>query len=642
MRLRVLIAVTHLLGIGHIARAAAVGRAFAEAGHRVTLLTGGLASRLVPLDGLEVVQLPPVQARPGDFRTLLDAAGQPVTPDLLRARKDVMLQCLGRVRPDVVATELFPFGRRGLADEFSALLAAAHAMLPRPLVVSSVRDILVAPDRPAKIAEAHARLARFYDAVLVHGDRDLVPLEASWPLDAASAAMLRYTGYVDGLPAPVFAGARSGVLVSGGGSGAGLPLYQAALAAARLVPEQPWRILVGHGVDEQAFGKLARGASGNLTVERARPGFRDLLAKAQVSVSQAGYNTVVDLLRTGTRSVLVPFEAGQETEQRRRAESLALHRLASLVREASLSGEALAEAVRTMIDADPPPGTRIRLDGAAESVRIVEGMMAARATMAKAAVTAGRGRWRRLSEALDRSAERGGVAIWWRDDDAVEPTPELERLLALARRNAMPLALACIPATATRALAARLADEPLVTVLVHGLSHANHEPAGSKKAEFGPARPLSALLADVKAALQAAEGLFAGRLAPIFVPPWNRIAPALPDRLAEIGYEGLSAFSLRVCAPRGLFRRLDTHLDPIDWHGTGSLADPDPLLARLAALIAQGAADSPIGLLTHHLVADEAVWDFCERLLDTLAKHPSVRLQSITTIGSRLPSVVEA
>ena len=42
MSARVLIAVTHLLGIGHLVRARHLARALAEAGHEVTLASGGL------------------------------------------------------------------------------------------------------------------------------------------------------------------------------------------------------------------------------------------------------------------------------------------------------------------------------------------------------------------------------------------------------------------------------------------------------------------------------------------------------------------------------------------------------------------------------------------------------------------------
>lgn len=374
MTLRVLIAVTHLLGAGHLTRAAAIGRALAGAGHRVTLVSGGMPAPLVDVAGLAVVQLPPVRGRVDDFTTLRDPDGRPVGPDHLARRRTALLRALASSEPELVVTELFPFGRRVLRGEFRALLAAAAAMPARPLTLCSVRDVLVAPDRPAKVEAAHALLAASYDAVLVHGDPGLLPLDASWPVDDGLRPRLVYTGYVaDGAaPAPRAASGTGPILVSGGSSAAALPLYRAAVEAARRTPGRAWHLLVGPGVDAGAFASLRDAAPGNLRVERGRSDFRDCLAEAAVFVGQAGYNTAMDIVATRARSVLVPFEAGRETEQRLRAEALAARGLAVLLPEADLSARSLIRAVDEAAGRGRPDPSAIDTDGAARTVRIVE------------------------------------------------------------------------------------------------------------------------------------------------------------------------------------------------------------------------------------------------------------------------------
>jgi predicted glycosyltransferase len=374
---RVLIVVTHLLGAGHLTRAAALARAFARAGHKATLVSGGMPAPLVSTEGARFVQLPPVRTRGVEFGTLLDEAGAPIGPEHLAARWSALLTALAEARPDVVVTELFPFGRRVLADEFMALVGEARARQPRPLLLASVRDILAAPAKPERVAEAHRRLAELYGAVLAHGDPALLPLDASWPVDESLRPLLRYTGYVDE-GGPVDAGAeteRAEIVVSGGSSAAALPLLRAAAGAAARHPDRPWRLLVGGGVGEADFAELRGTAPGHASVERARPDFRALLARAALSVSQAGYNTVVDLLRAGPRALLVPFEAGRETEQRLRAESLAARGLAAVLPEAELSVEALALAVARLLGSPAPDGHEVWLDGAAETVATVAAMM---------------------------------------------------------------------------------------------------------------------------------------------------------------------------------------------------------------------------------------------------------------------------
>ena len=620
--MRVLVVVTHLLGAGHLTRAAALARAFAAGGHEATLVNGGMPSTLIGTEGVRLLQLPPVRANGFDFKALLDEHGRMAGEDLLRERRSALLAAFGAARPDVIVTELFPFGRRVLADEFLALLEAAREASPRALVVSSVRDVLVAPAKPGRIEETQERLSRFYDAVLVHGDPDLVPLDASWPVDRRLRPLLRYTGYVDDGEAVPVPDRREGILVSGGSSAAGLPLYRAALEAAEGIADRSWRVLVGNGVPDADFQALRSAAPRHATVERARPDFRALLGGAALSVSQAGYNTAVDLLRTGTRSVLVPFEAGHETEQRLRAERLRERGLAEIVPEAELSGGTLAQAVRAALAGSRPPFPALALDGARRSVSLVEEML--RSPPAVAA----RLDWSLLDDALRRSQDSGrAVAFWWRDDDAVAATPHLERLVGLCRRYGTPVALAAIPQALQASLSDRVSEEPLIGLLVHGWSHANHAPATEKKAEFGSHRPLVAMRDEAERALNRIRGAFGAKAVPVFVPPWNRIGAGLVAALASLGYRGLSTFGDRArpeAAP-GL-AQANAHVDPVDWRGDRGLVEPQRILARIAAAIgdrATGRADrgETIGLLTHHLVHTEEVWSFCEALVERLSRN---------------------
>jgi hypothetical protein len=246
--------------------------------------------------------------------------------------------------------------------------------------------------------------------------------------------------------------------------------------------------------------------------------------------------------------------------------------------------------------------------------------------------------WSALDQALARAKDKGrAVAFWWRDDDAAAHTPALDRLLALAVRFGVPLVLAPVPALVEPSLVDRLGGGPRVGVVVHGLRHANHAPPGEAKAEFGAHRPLGALKADAAAGLRAAQTRFGARLHPVFVPPWNRIAPALVAALQTLGFRGLSAFgdrAARAAAP-GL-AQVNTHLDPIAWRAGRGLAAPDALIAGIARCIesrlCMADAPEPIGVLTHHLVHDEAIWTFCEALLERLAAHPAVRLPTLDAV----------
>lgn len=200
--MKVLIAVTHLLGTGHLSRALTLARAFDHEGHQVTLVSGGFPAPQLDTRGVTLVQLPPLRSDGVDFTRLLTAEGSVAQAEDLAQRQSQLCAALQEAQPDVLITELYPFGRRSLRGEFLALLEAAHKMPRRPVILSSVRDILAPPSKPEKAEKADAVISQFYDAVLVHSDPAATRLQVSWPVSPMLEAKLRYTGYV----APAAAG----------------------------------------------------------------------------------------------------------------------------------------------------------------------------------------------------------------------------------------------------------------------------------------------------------------------------------------------------------------------------------------------------------------------------------------------------
>lgn len=235
--------------------------------------------------------------------------------------------------------------------------------------------------------------------------------------------------------------------------------------------------------------------------------------------------------------------------------------------------------------------------------------------------------WQRLDDALRRWADAGRTAnLWLRDDDAVEPTAALDRLLDLTGRNVIPLALAVIPAHTGTPLAGRLQHASHATVVLHGWAHQNHAPASEKKQEFGPHRPHQAMLAELAEGRARLETLFGPTFFPLFVPPWNRIDPAVVPRLPEAGLLALSTFG-----PGKTPEAVNSNVDIIDWHGTRGGRDPEALVAEIVAQLDRisSGKSRAVGILAHHLVHDAAAWDFLERLFDLTANHPACRWRSI-------------
>lgn len=238
--------------------------------------------------------------------------------------------------------------------------------------------------------------------------------------------------------------------------------------------------------------------------------------------------------------------------------------------------------------------------------------------------------WSALDQELEAWQQAGlQLPLWWRDDDATEVTPQLQQLTETAQRLGLPVHLAIIPRDAQPELAAHLQNTADLIPVVHGWAHKSHAPEGEKKAEFGAHRPVQDMLGEAEAGLERLKSFFGSGLRPMFVPPWNRIAPEILPWMAGLGYCALSTFTprSRTKAAPGLVQ-INTHLDPIDWKGSRSLLPEAQLIAQVASQLKdrrQGRADTrePYGILTHHLVHDDRIWGFTETLIARLLAGPA-------------------
>ena len=384
----VLFHVQHLLGIGHLTRTATLARTLAEEGVEVTVASGGVSVAGVDFGRARLVELPAARVADRRFKQLVDEAGVPVDDAWKERRRDRLLSLYEEVAPDVVLTELFPFGRRQLRFELLPLLdrcARDRARSGRPRVACSVRDILVESPRPERNREMLELVRRYYDRVLVHGDPRFVSLDATFPHAGEIADRLSYTGYVvarsGNFAAEEVRGAgdgEGGVVVSAGGGAVGGRLLEAALLArsrTRLAGAR-WLLLAGSNLPEDDFRSLAARAPAGVAVERFRPDFAMILRRARLSISQGGYNTLMEVLDAGLRAVVVPYAGGLETEQTLRANLLSARGLVEVVSEDELGVESLAAAVERAL-AKPRPVGLAGIDtlGAGATARILRELL---------------------------------------------------------------------------------------------------------------------------------------------------------------------------------------------------------------------------------------------------------------------------
>ena len=369
MSARVFIWVQHLLGFGHFARARVVAEALRDSNFRVTLVSGGVTPAEAVPGGIDFVRLPAARAKDELFDELVDAAGRDVDQGWHEARRDLLLAAYRQAQPDVVITETFPFGRRLLEFELLALLDEAKRTPKRPKIVSSVRDVLQRPRKDARAAAMVARARERYDAVIVHGDPGVLRLEQSFPETAAIKGRCLYAGYICA-DMPRDARPRREILVSAGGGAAGRDLIAAALEARAhsALRGAPWTFVTG------PLSEMPAPVDG-VTMVKSLPDFRARLAGAAVSISQAGYNTLVEAVSARTPSIVVPFETEREQEQVTRAQAFVDLGLVRMIRARALEPRLLARMLDATAGSVPPP-SRIDFDGKRGAVRAIGEVLA--------------------------------------------------------------------------------------------------------------------------------------------------------------------------------------------------------------------------------------------------------------------------
>lgn len=369
--------------MGHLVRSLALADSLAERFHVMLLNGGRMPKGLVIPAGVQVINLPPLG---------IDETNQLVSHDkrisverALDRRKKMMRTCFDNLRPAVVVLELFPFGRKKFAVELRPLLEAAHSVDRRSFIVCSLRDIFGSRTvNQQKYDDRAALLANeFLDLVLVHSDPSFAHFDESFHPTVPLKVPVIHTGFVVSRTAQAagFENGRKRIVVSAGGGIAGEPLLRTAIEALRYLEDDPrieMRMIAGPFLPDEEWNMLRTLARGKpqLSLVRCVNSLCDELRGAAVSITQAGYNTCLDVVRAGVPALLVPFARGTDNEQQNRA--LRLQRLgaADVLDQENLHPARLAAAILSLMNRRMTK-PQFDLDGAKRSTQIIASMVTA-------------------------------------------------------------------------------------------------------------------------------------------------------------------------------------------------------------------------------------------------------------------------
>ncbi len=637
---RLLFYCQHSLGMGHLVRSFAIAGGLANHFDVVFLNGGPLPEGQKPPEKIEIINLPPLGF--DSQMQLLSRDGTHTVEQAQRSRAEIMRKALCSSRPEVLLIELFPFGRKKFAGELVALLEDARSLSAPPLVVCSLRDILVERNQHHDELACH-RANRYFDAILVHSDARFARLEESFHPCSPLKVPVHYTGFVTrgsaeaAFPEPQRA-AR--IVVSAGGGLVGEDLLRTAIQAYEYLPapaKPEMRVIGGPFIPKQswqALVELAREQQG-VSLIRSVSDLSVELRNAAASISQCGYNTAMDILRSRVPALVVPFSGDRQDEQMNRARRLERLGALRVMESERLNAKTLAAEMEALLQFQPS-STQLDMNGVANTAQLLKDLVRHKQTKTSNDLVkrhVGIPDWLMpVQETLDRLSN--SASLFLRDDDCGWGDDRLLLLLDIFADFDIPVDLAAIPTALNSAFAQkmsrRMAAHPeRLRIHQHGFAHMNHEPIG-KKCEFGPARDYLSQRSDIEKGRDRLAELLGAAPDPIFTPPWNRCTAGTARCLAELGFQVLSR---------------DSHAEPfeisglfempiaVDWFAHRKKVRLDRMeLGRLLA--AKLESEASVGIMLHHAVMDADEMQALAQLLSLLARHSNANCQTMQSLAA--------
>ncbi len=383
-RFRVLIYSHDSFGLGHLRRCRTIAHALV--GHRpdiaVLILSGSpIIGSFSFRERVDFVRIPGIiKLQNGNY----EPHGLDIGLDETLAIRAAILQHTARTfRPDIFLVDKEPLGLRGEVKETLTMLKALGCRL-----VLGLRDVM---DEPGQLAwewerkHAAPALTELYDSIWVYGLPEICNALEGIALPRATAAKVRYTGYLrrettgiaHGVGATGPASDTPFLLVTPGGGGDGALLVDWVLRAYEACPDiaHPALIVLGPFMHSDHQAEFAARA---LRLDRVRTlvfdaNMEDLVAGAAGIVAMGGYNTFCEILSFDKPAVLVPRTTPRLEQAIRAARAAALGLVTMLPADGARDAQAMAAVLRGL-PLQPRP-SEIRIHGLLDGLDVICAMV---------------------------------------------------------------------------------------------------------------------------------------------------------------------------------------------------------------------------------------------------------------------------
>ncbi|MGB3405723.1 MAG: glycosyltransferase [Microcoleaceae cyanobacterium] len=358
----------HILGIGHLIRSVEIVRGLIPDSQICFINGGQVIDEFQFPPEIEVINIPAVKTD-NEFNELCPVDETLTLSEVETIRTNILLDICERFAPDILIVELFPFGRRRFSFELIPLIKKAKFLGAK--IVSSVRDIVVTKQNQQRHEKKVCHLInQYFDMLLIHGDPNFIKLNLSFSRIHDLNCPVYYTGYVvQPLPPenPLLEIKNPLILVSVGGGRFGHNLLECIAHTASILKDKiPHHIQVFIGAfspDEvlQNLQQITRNLD-NITLNRYTPNLLNYMQQADLSIGMSGYNTTMNILTTGVKAMMMPFQGNNDIEQLTRVKILDRLGRVKMIHPEDLQPEKLAENIMNYL-AEKPTHLSIDLDG---------------------------------------------------------------------------------------------------------------------------------------------------------------------------------------------------------------------------------------------------------------------------------------
>lgn len=388
----------NLLGMGHLVRITEIIRNLVK-DFEVCLIDGGqiVEGFKIP-DAVKVIHLPAIQAEGKQIKVVNSSQ---TLEEIQEIRKHKLIKAFDEFQPDCLVTEGYPFSKKkSLAFELVPLLERVKSRGRQTKIVCSLRDIIMVKkyaDRAKAEQERCEFMNQYYDMLLIHSDPRIHRLEENFSLARELKCKVDYTGYVvqSSPEDPEFnlkeianlSRQEPMILVSVGGGRLGHDLLDCVINAASIIDSHlphHIQIFTGPFMPEEKFARFRKSAADktNITLERYTPHLLTYMERASLSISLGGYNTTMNVLKTGVNSMIYP--SNKDSEQRIRAEKLEQLGILSVIRPEDLQADRLAQKIIACLQKVPTTSAfeNLELQGAQKTAQILKDLVQSRLAIA--------------------------------------------------------------------------------------------------------------------------------------------------------------------------------------------------------------------------------------------------------------------